>query len=86
MADHDVYLYALSTCPWCRKTKRFFEERSVRFSYVDVDTLPEDEGERVAEEAATKGGTRAFPVTLIDGQVTVGYDPGRFAELLGVQE
>ena len=86
MPDHDVYLYALSTCPWCRKTKRFFEELGVDFDFVDVDTLPEDEGDRVAEEAAERSGGRAFPVTVIDGQVTIGYDPGRFAELLGVEE
>ena len=38
MAD-EVFLYALSTCPWCRKAKQWFTEMNVPFQFVDVDLL-----------------------------------------------
>ena len=30
-----VFLYALSTCGWCKKTKAFLNEQGVEYSYVD---------------------------------------------------
>ncbi|MFQ5905703.1 MAG: glutaredoxin family protein [bacterium] len=35
----DVLLYALSTCGWCRKTKRLLEKLRVEYDYVYVDLL-----------------------------------------------
>jgi glutaredoxin len=84
MTGNDVFLYALSTCPWCRKTKAFFEEHDVPFGYVDVDTLPEHAAHEAAQRAYLLSGARAFPVVRIGDQVVVGYDPERFAALLGI--
>lgn len=81
MADH-VFVYALSTCPWCRKTKKWFADNDVSFEFVDVDTLPEDEQREVAEKAYRLSGGRMFPVTVINGEVITGFAPGRFQEHL----
>lgn len=35
-----VFMYALSTCPWCRKAKQFFKTNNVPFDYVDYDLQP----------------------------------------------
>ena len=82
--SEQVFVYALSTCPWCRKTKAFFKEHGVPFGYVDVDTLPEHTAQEAAERAYRLSGARAFPVVRIGGDIVVGYDPERFASLLGL--
>ena len=79
-----VFVYALSTCPWCLKAKQYFEENDVPFEAVDVDLLPDDEGDRLADEALSASGSRAYPVVRIGDQVVVGYAPEKYAKLLGI--
>ena len=81
MAD-EVYVYALSTCPWCRKTKKWFEESKITYEFVDVDQLPDDEQDAVADKAYELSGGRRFPVVVINGEVIVGYNPDKFLEHL----
>ena len=81
MSD-DVFVYALSTCPWCRKTKRWFEDSKIAFEWVDVDTLPDDEQDKMADKAYELSGGRRFPVVVINGEVVVGYSPDKFLEYL----
>jgi glutaredoxin len=80
-----VFLYALSTCPWCRKAKQYFEDKGVVFEAVDIDLLPDDESDRLADEAFELSGSRAYPVVKIGGEVVVGYLPERFDQLLGAE-
>ena len=82
----EVMMYTLSTCPWCRKTKQWFTDSQVPFEAVDVDTLKGDEQDAAADKAEELSGGRRFPVTVIDGEVVVGYNPGRFLELLEARE
>jgi glutaredoxin len=81
MAD-DVFLYALSTCPWCRKAKQFFTESGVAFDFVDVDLLPDDEQMAASDKAFELSGGRRFPVAVVNGEVVVGYNPDRYRALL----
>jgi len=81
MAD-EIFVYALSTCPWCRKTKQWFTDSKVEFEYVDVDTLPDEESDEAAEKAYSLSGGRRFPVTIINGEVIVGFSPDKFLEHL----
>ena len=32
-----VSMYTLSICPWCRKTKQFFNQHHIPFEFVDYD-------------------------------------------------
>lgn len=81
MAD-EVFVYALSTCPWCRKAKQWFADNRVSFDHVDVDLLPDDEQDAVAERAFALSGARRYPVVVINGEVVAGYNPDRYLELL----
>lgn len=78
----EVYVYALSTCPWCRKTRQWFMDNRVDFDFVDVDTLPDDEQDAAADKAYELSGGRRFPVVVINGDVIVGYNPDKFLEHL----
>jgi glutaredoxin-like protein NrdH len=83
MAELDeVFVYALSTCPWCRKTKQWFDDSKVPYEWLDVDTLQGDEADEAAAKANELSGGRRFPVTVINGEVVVGFNPDRFLELL----
>jgi len=81
-----VFVYALSTCPWCRKAKQYFEDNGIAFEAVDLDLLPDDESDRLADEALSASGSRAYPVVRIGDEVIVGYAPEKYAELLGIAE
>ena len=78
----DVMVYALSTCPWCRKTKQWFDDSKIPYDCVDVDTLPDEEQDAVADKAYELSGGRRFPVVVINGEVVVGYNPDKFLEHL----
>ncbi len=82
----EVFVYALSTCPWCRKTKQWFTDSQIPFESIDVDQLKGDEQDAAADKAQELSGGRRFPVTVINGQVVVGYNPDKFQECLNARE
>lgn len=45
----EVMMYTLSTCPWCRRAKKFFNDHEVPFDYTDVDDLDGDERQQVTQ-------------------------------------
>ncbi len=77
-----VFMYTLSTCPWCRKTKQFFKERNIQFEYVDYDLAGEEEQEKIMEDMDRRSSNTAFPFVMIDEEIIVGYNPEKYSELL----
>jgi glutaredoxin len=77
-----IMVYALSTCPYCKRTKRFLDEHKVPYSHKDVDTLPDDEQDKVLEEIEKLTGKRAFPVVIIGTETIVGHDEARLKKAL----
>lgn len=77
-----VKLYALSTCPWCKKVKQFLTDKGVPFEYVDVDIVTGTELEQVLAEVVKLTGDKAFPVTVINEIVIKGYQPDKITEAL----
>lgn len=80
-----VFMYTLSTCPWCRKTKQFFKDKSIPFEYVDYDLQGEEEQEKIMKEMEKLGGGMAFPFVRIDDKIIVGYNPEKYSEFLGLK-
>lgn len=81
-----VRLYTLSTCPWCKKVKRFLDEHHIAYSYVDYDLASVEEKERIAAEIlASTGSGVSFPYAVIDDVVVLGYNPDRYSKLLGIK-
>jgi uncharacterized membrane protein YdjX (TVP38/TMEM64 family)/glutaredoxin len=81
-----VFLYTLSTCPWCHKAKQFFKKKQIPFDYVDYDLQQEPEQEKIMEKMLELTGGRAFPVVVIGSQVVMGYDPEKYSEAMGLKE
>lgn len=79
-----VKLYALSTCPYCRMTRRFLDENSVEYDLTEVDLLEgQAKDDAVAEVRRISGGA-SFPVVVIGDEVIVGFNKVRIRELLGL--
>jgi glutaredoxin len=76
-----VTMYTLSTCPWCRKAKKFFTERNIPFEFTDYDLADGATQARIMQELDAEGAS-GFPFVRIEGTVIVGYQPDRYAKLL----
>jgi len=82
---HKVFVYALSTCVWCKMTKQFLKENDVAFEFVDVDLCTEDEKEKIRRDITNKGGSLSYPTTIIDDkEVVTGFRKDMLKEKLGV--
>ena len=77
-----IVMYALSTCPWCRKARKFFSDRNVPFECIEYDLADPATQEAIGREMDSLGAT-GVPIVRIGDEVISGYDPDRFARALG---
>ena len=79
-----VMLYALSTCVWCKKTKRLLGELGVAYEYIDVDGLSREERTEVEKEIRRWNPRVSFPTIVLDeSRAITGFDEERIRENLG---
>lgn len=71
--DKKVFLYTLSTCGWCKKTKDFLKENEIEYEYIDVDKCSRDEQKEIIQELRDKKVPAAFPVIMIDEKTISGF-------------
>lgn len=64
----------MSTCAWCKKTKRFLESHGIEYDCIDVDRLAGDEREKVMQEVARHNPRRSFPTCIVDDNAIVGFN------------
>jgi len=84
-SGNKVIFYGLSTCIWCRKTRRFLEDEDVAFDYVYVDLLRGQEREEAKEQVRRWNPSISFPTIVIDDDRSVtGYKPDKLKEELGL--
>jgi glutaredoxin-like protein NrdH len=80
-----VRFYALSTCGWCKKTKRFLDAHNVDYQIDYVDLLSGAERARVMAEMERWNPRRTFPTVVVDDkEVVVGFKEDRLREVLGL--
>ena len=79
-----VTLYALSTCPYCRMTKKYLDDCKVQYDAIDVDMLEGDERTAVVADVKKLSGGTSFPVIVIDEEVIVGFNKVAIKERLGL--
>ena len=81
--NHSVMLYALSTCGWCRKTRRFLESQEVAFDYVYVDLVVGDERKEVLDQVRRWNPSSSFPTIVVDDREgIVGFREDQLMEAL----
>jgi glutaredoxin len=80
----DVFIFALSTCVWCMKTKKLFKDLGVAYSYVDVDLLEGKAKEEASKEIMKLSGEHSFPTIIIDGKKVIqGFDEEAIRDFCG---
>jgi glutaredoxin-like protein NrdH len=79
-----VMLYALSTCVWCKKTKRLLGELGIDYHFVDVDLASDKDKDEIKTVVVKWNPSGSYPTIVIDDkQSIVGYDPEKIKEVLG---
>lgn len=73
--DRKVDLYALSTCGWCKKTKRLLGDLDIEYRCIDFDLLSEEEKKDIKEQLKEYNPAISFPTIVIDNgdEVIVGF-------------
>ena len=82
---HKVFLYALSTCVWCKLTKEYLKENGVEFEFVDVDLADEKDKQKIHDTITKKGGMLSYPTTIVDDNVLItGFRKDKLKEALEI--
>lgn len=83
--DHKVMIFTLSTCGWCKKTKKLLKELDVEYEYVDIDLVKGKEREKVRELLRKYNPRMSAPTIVIDNgaEVIVGYEEEKVRGSLG---
>jgi len=82
---HKVLIYAISTCAWCRMTKKFLNDNDIEFEYVDVDLASGKDHERIREEITSRGAEPSYPTIIVDGKTVItGFRKDKIKEVLEI--
>lgn len=73
----DIKVYTTATCPWCTKVKNYLSDKGLEYQEIDVGKDSES-----AREMVAMTGQRNVPVTVINGEVIVGFDQEALEEQL----
>ncbi len=80
----DIHLYALSTCPYCRMTKRYLDDHAITYEITEVDQLEGDVKQAAIDRVKELSGGTSFPVLVADDHVVVGFNKTKIADILGL--
>jgi len=80
-----VFMYALSTCIWCKKTKQMLRDLSVDFTFEDVDNLTGEPEKKAIDDIVKRTGKELYPTVIIDDKTAIsGYKPDEVKKALGL--
>jgi glutaredoxin len=68
-----VTLYTLSTCPACKKVKKFLDDNRISYSLVEVDSLDSSEQWAATKELSRHNPQASYPTVVIE-DVVLGSD------------
>jgi glutaredoxin-like protein NrdH len=81
----EITLYALSTCIWCRKTRRFLDSLGISYRLIEVDLLAGEDQKEAYAEVSRWSSTGSFPVLVIRRRTVIqGYKEEKILKELGL--
>ena len=82
--SHEVSIYTLSSCMWCKKCKAYLKERDIKYKYIDIDNLTSNQKSEILEYLREnyKPDRIAYPFLVCDDKFVVGYDPNKYEEII----
>ena len=84
MSDQSVKIFSLSTCSHCKSTKKFLNDCTIMFEFVDIDLLDGEERKAILEDVKKFNPKCSFPTIVIGDTVIVGYKEEEIKEALGL--
>ncbi|NWF75693.1 MAG: glutaredoxin family protein [Nitrospirae bacterium] len=78
-----VRLYALSTCPTCKKVKKFLDENNIQYEIIEVDLLDSGEQWLMTKEVKKYNPSATYP-TLVVEEVFTEFDEDAIKGALGI--
>lgn len=75
-----VIIFSTPTCSFCNAAKRYFRDKNIRFTDVDVSR-----DQRAARDMQKKTGQMGVPVILINNKPIVGFDKPRIMKMLNLK-
>jgi glutaredoxin len=80
---HKVFVYALSTCVWCKLTKQYLSDNHIEYEFVDVDLSSEADKQKIHKTIQDKGGSISYPTTIVDDKMVItGFRKDKLKEAL----
>ena len=80
----NVLLYALSTCVWCKKTRKLLDSLDINYSYIYVDLLEGEDLAQVERNITEVNPQISFPTIVINGKTVItGFDEEKIVKELG---
>ena len=73
----NVTIYTTPTCGYCHMAKQYLSEKQIPFEEKNVSL-----DHTAAEEMIRKSNQMGVPVIDVDGQIIIGFDQSRLAQLL----
>ncbi len=86
--QHDVKIYTISTCGWCKKVKKLLKELDVEYRYTDIDTIEGDKSKKIRDQLKKYNPNISTPTMVVDGgdEVIIGFQKDKIKEVLGDEE
>ena len=79
----DIQIFTLSTCMWCKKCKRYLDEKDIKYSYIDMDKIEYRHKQQILDFLkATYKERVSYPFLICDNKAIVGYNPTKYDEML----
>ncbi|MFH0897270.1 MAG: glutaredoxin family protein [Candidatus Bathyarchaeota archaeon] len=68
---HQVSLYTLSTCGWCKQLKTFLKDKDIEYEYTDIDLSDEEDRFKIRRDIQERGGSLNYPTIIIDDKILI---------------
>ncbi|HRK90929.1 MAG TPA: glutaredoxin domain-containing protein [Anaerolineales bacterium] len=75
-----VLVFSTPSCSFCTMAKKYFREKGVKFTDIDVSR-----DQSAARDMVRRSGQMGVPVIDIGGKIIVGFDRPRINALLGIK-
>lgn len=75
----NVTIYSTPSCGWCKTAKQYFADHNITYTEKDVAAHPDARAEML-----DKSKQMGVPVIDIDGEIVVGFNQPRLAQLLEI--
>lgn len=82
---HRVFVYAISTCAWCKRAKKFLADNGIEYEYVDVDLCNKKEQGEIRNDILNRGGRLSYPTVIVDDKILItGFKEDEIREALEI--